>query len=434
MRTFSIALCAALLAFSVAPTAFAQGPITLNDVPELPAPPNDKSGYQLFLEAGALVQDGPNGEPLSTEMLAPAENLRLQRLGAARNAPALARLREALDAGIVIPTDFSTPESSTALMNDNASARQFARHLWQEGAVRAADGDAMGAAQSSLHAFRLATQIARGPVIQMLVGTATAALARKSLQENAAPLLSAAQLRQVAAQWETIGAQMPTFEQTLRAEEASLLVAMRPHFAPVFENAQDPAKRAEMLKGIQAEVDAGEMTEDEAQNLREDIGKYANSTLADLETDLRSAFEQARARAQMPYLAMTKTEPIEVRFRSMLVVSLDATTTPRTRFLSERNLVADRLLVAAMRLRAAKLDGAYPETFAAGADPFSPTLAPLIYRREGDSYLLYSVGPDGKDDGGAAIQTLETDRETGAQSVSDRLDAESTGDIVAPVF
>ena len=38
-------------------------------------------------------------------------------------------------------------------------------------------------------------------------------------------------------------------------------------------------------------------------------------------------------------------------------------------------------------------------------DPFSS--AALQYRRDGERYVLYSVGPDGKDDGGRAVQTVD---------------------------
>jgi len=54
--------------------------------------------------------------------------------------------------------------------------------------------------------------------------------------------------------------------------------------------------------------------------------------------------------------------------------------------------------------------GAVPETLAdAGLDPF--TGQPLKYRREESSYIVYSVGEDGKDDGGAVAdgQALSKD-------------------------
>ncbi len=421
------ALCALTFGFVGANARAQTAPIA--DVQIAPT-----GGYNLLLEARKLLLPGPNGEPSSPDELAPDENLRRQRLAVARNAPALAKLREALKLGIAIPTEFAAEEAGKTLMANNAAAREFARQLSQEAAVRAADGDALGAAQSSLDALRLGAQISRGPLINNLVGIAISSIARKSLEQHAAQL-DAAQLREVAAQWQTISARMPTFAQTLREEEKVQAREGDRMFAQVFANAANPAKRAEFEAAIADEVAKGETTEEEANVVRADIEKYANSTYADAEADRRSAFEQLRTRAEMPYFAAVQAAPIELKFESMLRVGLDVITTPQARFLGERSIASNRLLVDALRLRAVKLEtGAYPATFEASVDPFSPTLSPLIYKREGDSYLLYSVGPDGQDENGGEIITLMTDDETGAQTVTDRLTAESFGDIVAPVL
>jgi hypothetical protein len=68
----------------------------------------------------------------------------------------------------------------------------------------------------------------------------------------------------------------------------------------------------------------------------------------------------------------------------------------------------NRLLAATLALRAYRLEhGRYPATLqaltprylpAVPGDPFSP--APLLYRSQCKGYVLYSIGPDGKDDGG----------------------------------
>jgi hypothetical protein len=95
----------------------------------------------------------------------------------------------------------------------------------------------------------------------------------------------------------------------------------------------------------------------------------------------------------------------------------------------------DEMFVAALALQAWRAEhGRYPETLdalvpdileAAPADPFAG--APLKYRRDGETYVLYSVGPDGRDDGGepAAIQ----DKDTGKWRYN-ALSLESRGDIV----
>jgi len=55
---------------------------------------------------------------------------------------------------------------------------------------------------------------------------------------------------------------------------------------------------------------------------------------------------------------------------------------------------------------------------------------PLSYKVTGKTYLLYSVGPDGKDDGG----TASADGKDGASGASTKsLNIDSMGDIVAGV-
>jgi hypothetical protein len=74
---------------------------------------------------------------------------------------------------------------------------------------------------------------------------------------------------------------------------------------------------------------------------------------------------------------------------------------------AERRMAAAAL---ALRWHAADYDGGLPETLgelvpaylpAVPADPFAPDGAPLRYQREGGEAVLYSVGWDGKDDGGS---------------------------------
>jgi hypothetical protein len=87
-------------------------------------------------------------------------------------------------------------------------------------------------------------------------------------------------------------------------------------------------------------------------------------------------------------------------------------------------------------LRAYRLEhGVFPASLNALAlpqgrdiDPFGKG-APLKYRKSGGSYVLYSVGPDGKDDGGKAIDTGSSR----GSSPSERyyVKDNSAGDIVA---
>ena len=410
---FAGALCAVTFGFT-APVAFAQ------TAPVATAPTAATSGYGLLLEAGALLENGPDGSPSSPIALAPADNARRQRLAVTRNAPALARLRAALAAGIEVPAVESYDDVSTQL-GTFAGARELARQLAQESDVRAADGDVMGAAGSGLDALALGAQISRGPILNGLVGVATSAIGRLSLKRHAG-LLDAAQSREVAQKLELVAAQMPSYAEILRDEERTTLTLLRFLLADL----DAPITRAK----TQAALDEGKLDGPTAKMTREML----QLSLADLERDARAIFATANERAAMPYLPAAQSAPIRGAYAytngSAQILSM-----PITRFNFEHNALNYRLLAAALRLRAAKLEsGQYPETFNAGIDPFSPTLAPLIYRRAGDTYLLYSVGPDGADDEGGEIQTLVTNEQTGVQNVTDRLAPESTGDIVAPIL
>jgi hypothetical protein len=99
-----------------------------------------------------------------------------------------------------------------------------------------------------------------------------------------------------------------------------------------------------------------------------------------------------------------------------------------------------RLLLVSLALRAYELEhGQYPDSLTALSpsyltklpdDPFAAS-GTLHYRRTGKSYLLYSVGPDGKDDGGTPCAGGRA-RKIG-EAKFQAVDAKSTGDIVAGV-
>ena len=379
------------------------------------------SGADLLRDAHAALAT-PFDYALNT--LAPAEKLERQREAVARNAPALALARRALRAGVKFPLPKSPEEDFGELW---ATARELARQFTYEAAARAADGDAMGAARSNLDALELGVQTGHGVYLSALSGFAIAEISRRSLQEHAA-LLNAAQSREVAANWEERAARTVEFSQILRNESEVSAAFMRSNKAMIdFDN---PLQRLLGLFEVKQALADGDLTPAEADEMLEAM-KFS---LDDMLGDLRVGFDKSIVRAQTPYFAAARAAPIagDNPNTAFILKNVD---TPRTRLSFERDKVNNRLLVAALRLRAAKLEtGAYPANYDAGVDPFSPTLAPLIYKRAGDSYVLYSVGPDGKDEGGAEIQTLTTDRETGAKKVSDRLSPDSFGDITAPVL
>ena len=370
------------------------------------------SGAALFNEARALLKAaGPNGSPMIMG-LTPDENLRRQRLAVARNAPALAKLREALKANV-------TNAPGVPDFSGGAAAREFARQLAQESAVRAADGDVTGAANSALDALELGAQTSSGSMIAWLTGNAIASIGRASLRAIA-PRLDAEQTRAVVTRLALVQTEAPTFQSVLRQEEKIALDLGRPLV-------EDPKERAKM----QAALLKPESPKDDFTH--EQTRAILALTSAQFETNVHDIFAAAAMRAAQPYQTVAKAD--DLVGADPVTDLLQPSTRGLWRFGYERRVLNDRFDLSALRLRLIKLkSGAYPETFDAGVDPLSPDLAPLIYKRAGESYVLYSVGPDGKDNDGAKIQTVATDSETGAKSVSDRPEIISTGDIVAPVL
>jgi len=109
-------------------------------------------------------------------------------------------------------------------------------------------------------------------------------------------------------------------------------------------------------------------------------------------------------------------------------------------FKDASDLVFDRLLSTTLALRAYSLDHqeAYPVTLSAltprylkhiPMDPFENGVIPLIYHRTNRGYVLYSIGPDGKDDGGKPFVHTSTDGTTTRRWCM----PDDTGDIVAGI-
>ena len=414
--------------FAVAAIAATASPrvIRAQETSTAPVTMDAKSGYDLFLQAAKLIQPPPKNEVV-TDQLAPDEKLRRQRLGAARNAPALDKLREALNAGIVLPASQLNDGRFVNSFPEYSVSMEFPRYLAQESAVRASDGDTMGAAQSGLDAMQLGAQIGHGLRINAITGIAISEIGRKYLQA-AAPALNAAQSRALATRLDAISEQTPQMTDVLQAEQAYNLRSL----SHLEDELSDPAKRAQAEAEAKAKAEKQAATGKRSYDPPTMTSALLKFPAAQIKNAFQKSFDEATTRAALPYASLrdlTKSGVPYVDFANTMNLVLPG------RFALARDVVVNRQLAAALRLRAAKLEtGQYPETFDAGTDPFSPTFAPLIYKREADAYVLYSVGPDGKDEGGAEIQTLTTDYRTRIKSVTGDLTLFSTGDILAPVL
>jgi hypothetical protein len=381
-----------------------------------------KSGYENLVAAGKSIslKSGEDGRPTAREPIASdAENLRRQRLGVARNAPALKLLREALTQKIEIPLPKSQ-EDINLTFPSFGTFRELARQLRQESDVRLADGDAVGAFESRLTGLQLGAAIARdAPHIHFLTGIATSAVARADIGKVVAKL-DAAQIRAGLEKLRQIDASHPTLISSLRVEQ-EIVTRLS---LQTLEQTRNSAEARDFMASPEGKREMAKHPEMRA---------WAELTPDTLKTQIAAGFDAVIAHESKAY-SLSRKGAFPSSGNPLVEVTMDIFRSPGGRFSYERHRVQSLLLQSALELRAIKLEtGAYPVTFEAPIDPFSNG-KPLVYAREGDKYRLYSVGPDGRDDGGSEIQTLETDPDTGITKVSERLQATSYGDILAPIF
>ncbi len=398
--------CLLLRALLIAAPVFAQTQTVPAEAQTTAAEP---SGYDLLVQGYEKILPGPNGGASNTEPnISAEENLKRERLAVARNAPALALVRLALQKQIEIPEavgpiiDFSF----------NAKARELARQFSQESDVRFADGDYAGAMNSKLDAMELAAAAGHGILSSMLVGAAVESIGASKADKVGAHL-DAAQCRAAVARLIKIEERRTTLTETLRQEQKfDLRRELR-----TLGNPKD-------LETLKPDEDGGVPT-------AEDIAQLKLLTPAKITENNARLFDAVVESTHLPYPEAVKNV-LPTDLDPWMKRSLSFLEGARYRFSYERIVAQTRLLRAALELRALKLEnGVYPEIFTAPVDPFSPEGKALVYRKTNRDYLLYSLGANGKDDGGAKIPTIET---AAIKTLSDRIRAESTGDIVQMPF
>jgi type II secretory pathway pseudopilin PulG len=156
------------------------------------------------------------------------------------------------------------------------------------------------------------------------------------------------------------------------------------------------------------------------------IQRYSKTQLVN---DLSRCMNQEIAYSRLPYASPTPA--LLIPAHPILATGIRLYGVEHFKF--TLNETQNRLLAATLALQAYRLDhGRYPDSLSELAprclsrvpdDPFGLNTS-LRYRRVGASYLLYSIGPDGKDDGGAPIKAVAPGRQPYSQP-------ESKGDIVA---
>ena len=380
------------------------------------------NGYDDFVAATRLLVDEKKlNIPSKGSAYGSTASIAQKRASAVANRAALARLRAGFTYDYMEPPlpptfDYHTPHY--------APYRQLARQLAVEADLKAAAGDWSGALQSRIDAIRLGMEVPKGAImIGMLVGRACTAIG----VNRAWPLvdrLNANQALQAAAELAEIQTHRQPFVKTLDEEERWAEATVRKFIDQTLDPVAQRAKDSVSGRSPATEK-APRFGGEAALLLHWDLSSYTH------------AMDRYRARAMMPFAnpapiptntpdwGRTLTKILTPNFRVAWVYSLDEKV--------QVDLLTITLALHAYRLKA----GRYPGTLEAlqpeylsrlPLDPFA-IRSGYRYRLTSGNPLLYSVGPDKKDDGGRAIINPKKSKERDRHFVR----AESIGDIVAGV-
>lgn len=356
------------------------------------------AGYLPPPQPENVVLPTPNGfdacvaaasrlSPLSAAPIADPEQVNLAELrrALAPQKPALDELRAALR------LEYRTPpvRDSRASFAYLAPFREVARELRAESVLARAEGRRGEAMQRALDAVELGGKIGRGGVlIHHLVAYAILAIGHRTA-EDCVEGLSAEEAREAGQRLDRILAGMPRLSDALAEDHKLSVITLRAMAGGKVPRLFDPGGGIPSLRD-RAEDLAIRLFYPKVWSLQK-LNRYYQSAIAE-------ASKRYRARAPVsvpddPYLPFLASPSQQT---SLLAAR------------AETSLLLLRLELALQEYRAHH--GAYPQTLAElkpgtmAAVPLDPFGAvPPVYRRQGSGYLLYSLGPDGVDDGGMPL-------------------------------
>jgi type II secretory pathway pseudopilin PulG len=301
-----------------------------------------------------------------------------------------------------------------------AKFRELARLLALEGNGRREAGDIPGATRSYLDAVTMGNRIPRGGgIIARLVGIACQAIGRRPIWRMVGQM-NAPTAKAAARRIETLRKETWPYVETVTEEKYVAQTAF-------LEGFRNPAKAA-IAAAPEGEPDNREGAPLAAQayffvyskqHIMHGLTKFLDRLIAD---------------ASKPYANRTRPDPTpnDPLAQTLVPTFVDA----RLKQVASEE-TQNALLNLALALRAYRMEhGTYPSDLGqlvpayiahVPNDPFAHS-DPLIYRKEADDYVLYSIGPDGVDNAGRAIEN-PGDTESKRRAVT----SSSTGDIVAGV-
>jgi hypothetical protein len=306
-----------------------------------------------------------------------------------------------------------------------AKFRGVARLLSLRAQVRAKQGDWSGSTDSCLDALQMGEEIPRGAVmIGDLVGIACQAIGRRPLWTTVEHL-NAAQSRTAITRLTHITDKHRPYADTVQEEKWAVQAGLLEIFnhPGLLKNVySDPADDSRWAPRAKART----------------IVSYLAYSKSRIMHDFTTYMDAVEAQARQPYslhlpLPPAPTDPIN----SMIIPEYE-----QVRLKHVDNETQDGLLLVTLALHAFRVEqGHYPASLAELApaylkklpdDPFA-VQGTFKYLVQGKSYVLYSVGPDGKDDGGRMIDDPKHSENPESTSPTARyyVHQNSVGDIVA---
>lgn len=369
--------------------------INATPIVNIPAPPtaSKPNGFDLYVAAAtATTRVKPEVGPASDTDMVTDPKIRAQRYSLARktawlntNAKAFALFNQALKT----PTLAPPWRSFNTLTPGYARLRQMARDKTIESDARWMRGDYDGALRSSLDTVQMGHDMRRGGVlITDLVGIAIGAIGRSATGDTV-ERLNANQAKNAARRLEMLLGKRWNLDQVLTEEKRTGQAGMM----EVFRTQNWRSPNAIMAGDKPTLAERWRVLTIPKQQIIDDIG--AN-------------YDRQIANARLPYAQ--KGTP-ETDYNNPFV--FDELTSVRIN--DARDLTGDRMLMLRLALRAYELEnGAYPPNLkslvpnylnAVPADPFGNGES-LRYKISGKTYILWSIGPDEKDDGARPISPL----------------------------
>ncbi len=338
------------------------------------------------------------------------------------NAPVLSLLHQ----GFQYPYQEVATRSFSTTYPHYQKFRQLARLLSLDGQVKAAHEDWSGAVSAELDAVQMGETMPHGAgVLGMLVGVACQGIGRKHVWE-AVPNLSGLEGQAAARRLENIRTAHVSFADTMLKEKWGMQASLRELMAkPNWSYTLIPAINGTNPTSSQAWAHSAYL---------QVLGKKR------ILTTNAQWMDQAIAQAHQPYAAHLPPPPWPGDQVNMTLLPAYS----KVRLNEVSSDTQNALLVTALALQAYHQDQkAYPVTLpalvpgylkAVPTDPFTLS-GPLRYKRTGATYVLYSAGPDGRDDGGRAIfDTTKPSPSPGSTNDERRgVSENSTGDVVAGV-